>query len=125
MSLVGPQDRAKVKAIEAAIGSPLARQVVPAVDRRREPGHAAPDAAMETLYISGGRKDKLRPGDILGALTGEAGGFPGSDVGKIEIHERFSYVAIAKGSAARAIQLLGAGRIKGKKFKVGLPRSQS
>ncbi len=70
----------------------------------------------------GGRKDKLRPGDILGALTGEAGGFPGSDVGKIEIHERFSYVAIAKGSAARAIQLLGAGRIKGKKFKVGLPR---
>jgi ATP-independent RNA helicase DbpA len=84
-----------------------------------------PDAAMETLYISGGRKDKLRPGDILGALTGEAGGFPGSDVGKIEIHERFSYVAIAKGSAARAIQLLGAGRIKGKKFKVGLPRSQS
>ena len=81
---------------------------------------------METLYISGGRKDKLRPGDILGALTGEAGGFPGSDVGKIEIHERFSYVAIAKGSAARAIELLGAGRIKGKKFKVGLrARSQS
>ena len=83
-------------------------------------GHA--DATMETLYISGGRKDKLRPGDILGALTGEAGGFPGSDVGKIEIHERFSYVAIAKGSADRAIELLGAGRIKGKKFKVGLPR---
>src|SRR6185369_10167395 len=83
------------------------------------------DAAMETLYISGGRKDKLRPGDILGALTGEAGGFPGSDVGKIEIHERFSYVAIAKGSAKRAIELLGAGRIKGKKFKVGLPRGRS
>ena len=124
VSLVGPQDRAKVKAIEAAIGSPLARQVVPAVDRGGS-RDAAPDAAMETLYISGGRKDKLRPGDILGALTGEAGGFPGSDVGKIEIHERFSYVAIAKGSAARAIQLLGAGRIKGKKFKVGLPRSQS
>ena len=80
---------------------------------------------MTTLYISGGRKDKLRPGDILGALTGEAGGFPGSDVGKIEIHERFSYVAIAKGSANRAIELLGAGRIKGKKFKVGLPRSRS
>ena len=54
---------------------------------------------METLYISGGRKDKMRAGDILGALTGEAGGFQGSDVGKIEIHERFSYVAIAKGSA--------------------------
>jgi ATP-independent RNA helicase DbpA len=120
VSLVGPQDRAKVKAIEAAIGASLERLAAPAK------GATAPavraDAAMETLYISGGRKDKVRPGDILGALTGEAGGFPGSDVGKIEIHERFSYVAIAKGSAARAIERLGAGRIKGKKFKVGLAR---
>jgi len=129
VSLVGPQDRAKVKAIEAAIGSPLEHQVVPST--KPEParaGASAPgsavhaDAAMATLYISGGRKDKLRPGDILGALTGEAGGFPGSDVGKIEIHERFSYVAVTRESANRAIQLLGAGRIKGKKFKVGLPR---
>jgi ATP-independent RNA helicase DbpA len=132
VSLVGPQDRAKVKAIEAAIGSPLERQVTPPAGP--EPAHAEPstfrsavhaEAAMETLYISGGRKDKLRPGDILGALTGAGGGFPGSDVGKIEIHERFSYVAIARGSANRAIELLGAGRIKGKKFKVGLPRSRS
>lgn len=131
VSLIGPRDRAKVKAIEAAIGSPLERQPLPsthsAATRAGAPtskssAHAHGDAAMETLYISGGRKDKLRPGDILGALTGEAAGFPGSDIGKIEIHERFSYVAIAKGSAARAIKLLGAGRIKGKKFKVGLPR---
>ncbi len=129
VSLVGPQDRAKVKAIESAIGAPLERQVTPSTSP--EPARADTsmsgsaihaDAAMATLYISGGRKDKLRPGDILGALTGEAGGFPGSDVGKIEIHERFSYVAVARESADRAIQLLGAGRIKGKKFKVGLPR---
>jgi ATP-dependent RNA helicase DbpA len=128
VSLVGPQDRAKVKAIEAAIGSPLQRQPAPSSDRQEasadtaaptSAGHA--DAAMVTLYISGGRKDKLRPGDILGALTGEAGGFSGTDVGKIEIHERFSYVAIARSSAGRAIERLGAGRIKGKKFKVGLP----
>ena len=125
VSLVGPQDRAKVKAIEAAIGSPLERQVAPS----SAPGDALDSgsavhagATMETLYISGGRKDKVRPGDILGALTGEAGGLPGSEVGKIEIHERFSYVAIARASADRAIQQLGAGRIKGKKFKVGLAR---
>ncbi len=126
VSLVGRQDRAKVKAIEAAIGSPLERQDAPSEahpdtsSSRRPAVHA--DATMETLYISGGRKDKLRPGDILGALTGEAGGLPGSEIGKIEIHDRFSYVAIAKGSANRAIQQLGAGRIKGKKFKVGLAR---
>jgi ATP-independent RNA helicase DbpA len=120
VSLVGPQDRAKVKAIEAAIGSPLGRQVQTERPSSLPAVHA--DATMETLYISGGRKDKLRPGDILGALTGEAGGLQGSDVGKIEIHDQFSYVAIAKGSASHAIQQLGAGRIKGKKFKVGLAR---
>jgi ATP-independent RNA helicase DbpA len=125
VSLVGPQDRAKVKAIEAAIGSPLEHQVSPSAARDDAPDSGAAvhaGAAMETLYISGGRKDKVRPGDILGALTGEAGGFQGSEVGKIEIHDRFSYVAIARGSAERAIQQLGAGRIKGKKFKVGLAR---
>ncbi len=126
VSLVGPQDRAKEKAIEAAIGAPLERRTAPAEAKaddavRSRPAIAAA-ASMETLYISGGRKDKLRPGDILGALTGEGGGFQGSEVGKIEIHDRFSYVAVAKGSAERAIQQLGAGRIKGKKFKVGLAR---
>lgn len=128
VSLVGPQDRDKVKAIEAAVGSPLQRLAAPSGDRKEAgadtptPGSAGhSDAAMVTLYVSGGRKDKLRPGDILGALTGEAGGLPGAHVGKIEIHERFSYVAIARGSAKRAIERLGAGRIKGKRFKVGLP----
>jgi len=125
VSLAGPQDGGKVKEIEAAIGSSLERQVtpsaedVPVLDFKST---IAADATMETLYISGGRKDKMRPGDILGALTGEAGGFKGSDVGKIEIHERFSYVAIAKAQAQRAIERLGAGRIKGKRFKVGLAR---
>jgi ATP-independent RNA helicase DbpA len=116
-----------------AIGAPLEHREVPtetSTEMSTQPHADAPvprstgvaDAAMETLYISGGRKDKLRPGDILGALTGEAGGFQGGEVGKIEIHDRFSYVAIARGSADRAIERLGAGRIKGKKFKVGLAR---
>ena len=125
VSLAGPQDRGKLKEIEAAMGSTLERQAAPTADDVPVldfKSTIAADATMETLYISGGRKDKMRPGDILGALTGEAGGFKGSDVGKIEIHERFSYVAIAKGQAQRAIQQLTAGRIKGHKFKVGLAR---
>lgn len=135
VSLVGPRDRHKAKAIESATGAPLERQARLLPEQLRagaasnlenggKPGSVpAPSAAnMETLYISGGRKDKLRPADILGALTGEAGGLAGTDIGKIEIHDRFSYVAIAKGSAPRAVEQLGAGRIKGKKFKVGLAR---
>lgn len=82
-----------------------------------ESGNESP---METLFISGGRKDKLRPGDILGALTAEAGGLDSSEIGKIEIHDRFSYVAVAKFRAEAAVQRLKNGRIKGKRFLVKL-----
>lgn len=75
---------------------------------------------MKTLRISGGRKDKLRPGDILGALTGEAGGLAATDVGRIEIHDHFAYVAVAAAVAEVALERLRAGTIKGRKFRVGV-----
>ena len=73
---------------------------------------------MTTIYISGGRKDNLRPGDILGALTKEAG-LTGLEVGKIHILEVKSYVAITHAKVEHAIQSLNAGKIKGRKFRVG------
>ncbi len=73
---------------------------------------------MSTIYISGGRKDNIRPGDILGALTKEAG-LKGDEVGKIHILEVNSYVAIAHDKVGPAIQCLNAKNIKGKKFRVG------
>jgi ATP-independent RNA helicase DbpA len=73
---------------------------------------------MSTIYISGGRKDNIRPGDILGALTKEAG-LKGDEVGKIHILEVNSYVAITHEKVERAIGCLNAKKIKGKKFKVG------
>lgn len=79
-----------------------------------------PTFAMATLCISGGRKDKLRPGDILGALTGDAGGLAGSDIGKIEILDRLSYVALRKELAKTALTRLQTGRIKGRTFKISL-----
>jgi ATP-independent RNA helicase DbpA len=75
------------------------------------------EAKMVTLYIGGGRKDKLRPGDILGALTGEAGGLLAGQVGKIEIHDRFAYVAVDKEIAESALEALRNGKIKGRKFR--------
>ncbi len=74
--------------------------------------------SMTTLYISGGRKDNIRPGDILGALTKEAG-LKGEEVGKIHILDVNSYVAITHDKVTRAIECLNAAKIKGKKFKVG------
>jgi ATP-independent RNA helicase DbpA len=73
---------------------------------------------MDTLRLAGGRKDKLRPGDILGALTGEAGGLSGDQIGKIEIHDRFSFVAVSKAVSDVALTSLSQGRIKGKRFRV-------
>lgn len=76
------------------------------------------EVPMQTLSISGGRKDKLRPGDILGALTGDAGGFKAEQIGKIEIHDKFSFVAIHSEVADAALEKLRTGRIKGHKFQV-------
>ena len=70
-----------------------------------------------TLVIEGGKKDKLRAGDILGALTKDAT-LQGSDVGKIDIYERQSYVAIAQKQIDNAYKKLQNGKIKAKKFSV-------
>lgn len=68
-----------------------------------------------TLVIEGGKKDKLRAGDILGALTGDAG-LQGSSIGKIDIYDRQAYVAIERKLIDDAQKRLSRGKIKGKKF---------
>lgn len=70
-------------------------------------------AAMMTLCIDGGRKAKIRPGDILGALTGEAG-FRGDQIGKIDLTPTHAYVAIEAAQAKNALIKLKQGKIKGK-----------
>ncbi len=72
--------------------------------------------AMDTLQILGGRKEKIRPGDILGALTGEAG-FAGSQIGKINVTEFHSYVAVERSVAREAVKRLNNGKLKGRKVK--------
>ena len=75
------------------------------------------EPAMKTLCIAGGRKEKIRPGDVLGALTGEAG-IPGTAVGKIDLFDFQCFVAIDKSHAAKALKRLESGRIKGRKIRV-------
>ncbi|MDP2893112.1 MAG: helicase-related protein, partial [Sulfurimonas sp.] len=70
-----------------------------------------------TLVIEGGKKDKVRAGDILGALTGDAG-LDGSSIGKIDIYDKQSYVAIESKKVDEAHEKLKNGKIKGKKFSV-------
>ncbi len=70
-----------------------------------------------TLVIEGGKKEKVRAGDLLGALTGDVG-LSGSSIGKIDIYERQSYVAIEAKHIENAHKKLQNGKIKGKKFSV-------
>jgi ATP-independent RNA helicase DbpA len=72
---------------------------------------------MVTLQILGGRKEKIRPGDVLGALTGEAG-FTREQVGKITVTDQSTYVAVARNIAHEAVRKLSVGKVKGKTVKV-------
>ncbi|MDD5272199.1 MAG: ATP-dependent RNA helicase DbpA [Methylovulum sp.] len=72
---------------------------------------------MVTLWLDGGRKNKLRPGDILGALTGDAG-VAGADIGKIDIFDNHAYLAVRQDSADRVLAWLKNGKIKGRSFMV-------
>jgi len=73
-------------------------------------------AAMTTLRLDAGRADKLRPGDILGALTGDAG-LNAESVGKIDVFATRAYVAIARAVADKALARLRSGKIKGRKIR--------
>lgn len=70
-----------------------------------------------SLCLQAGRKDKLRPGDILGALTNN-GGIDGKTVGKIDVLDYVAYVAVERDQARFALEHLQQSRIKGRKIKV-------
>jgi ATP-independent RNA helicase DbpA len=72
---------------------------------------------MVTLQILGGRKEKIRPGDVLGALTKDLG-FAADRIGKINVNEFSTYVAVDRSIAEDALRGLDAGRVKGKTVKV-------
>jgi ATP-independent RNA helicase DbpA len=114
LSLASMNEMGRVGAIEAAQGResewhPLSALTPTSGEPLRPP--------MVTLQILGGRKEKIRPGDVLGALTGEAG-FQASQIGKINVTEFNTYVAVDREIAKKAMQRLTDGRVKGKRVKV-------
>jgi ATP-independent RNA helicase DbpA len=113
LSLCSLREMTRVNVIESRLGSRLRWNALPP-----RPQDATPLAApFVTLAIDAGRQDKLRPGDLLGALTGEAG-IAGTAVGKIDVFPTRTYVALERASHIRAMQRLRAGKIKGRTFRV-------
>ncbi|WP_444939249.1 ATP-dependent RNA helicase DbpA [Microbulbifer sp. JMSA002] len=87
----------------------------PPADILSEPPFQAP---MVTLQIDGGKKQKVRPGDILGALTGGDRPINGKDVGKINVLDQTAYIAIKRNVASQALKKIENGKLKGRKFRV-------
>ena len=71
---------------------------------------------MSTIFLNAGRKDKLRPGDILGSLTAD-GYLSGDKIGKITIFDKVSYVAVQSGVAKLAMKALTEGKVKGRRIR--------
>ena len=114
LSLVAERERGRAALIEERQGAPLRfERSAPLEGKPR----GVPQAAMATLRIDAGRTDKLRPGDIVGALTGEAG-LAKEAIGRIDVYPTRSYVAIARGQAGNALERLRAGRIKGRRLRI-------
>ncbi len=114
LSLCTEQELDRVKSIEEYQNTSVKWDEVAPFQMHYESRFEPP---MVTLWIDGGRKDKVRPGDILGALTGE-GGIAGTEVGKIDIFDAHAYVAIKQDSVDKALACLQKGKIKGRNFMV-------
>ncbi len=114
LSLCGERERGKLAQINAYQKSSLKAESLGGL---RPAAKSIPRPLHVTLSISGGRKAKVRAGDILGALTAE-GGIAGSEVGKIDVMDFMSYVAVVRAVATRAEKKLSASKIKGRSYKV-------
>ncbi|MCP3907405.1 MAG: ATP-dependent RNA helicase DbpA [Oceanicoccus sp.] len=113
-SLFSDAEKYKVEAIAEYQNLPLDFDAIDTLDPHKD---AVAEPPMVSLCIGGGRKEKVRPGDILGALTGDAG-IEGKTVGKITVLDHVAYVAIDRAVAGQALKRLEKGKIKGRKFKV-------
>lgn len=114
LSMFMASEAAKVNAIEEYQSSPVRIDKTTSLKTRDNFRLSPP---MVTLCINGGRKNKVRAGDILGALTANTS-LPGKQIGKIDIFDNLAYVAVERSIAKQALKILSEGKIKGRKFRV-------
>ena len=113
-SLYTQRDKHRISQLEDYLKQKFERSDLPHIRLLREPVFSPP---MVTIHIGGGKKQKLRPGDIVGALTG-ADGISGSEIGKIQVGDHWAYVAVAHQHGKMAFNKLSEGKLKGRSFRV-------
>lgn len=114
LSLFMASEKIRVEAIEAFKNSPVR---IDKTSTLKTSDYHKIIPPMVTLGINDGRKDKVRAGDLLGALTA-AKEIAGKQIGKIDIFDKYAYVAVEQAIASHALELLSEGKIKGRKFKI-------
>jgi ATP-independent RNA helicase DbpA len=113
VSLVEQREEWRLPVIKALLPDATLQQCeIP--DAKRSDDSLRP--MMTTIQIDGGRKNKLRPGDLLGALTAE-GGVRAESVGSIDLVDKYSYVAVRNAQVANALRQLASQPIKGRRYR--------
>ena len=113
-SFFGEKDGLRVARIEEYLDMDVVPATLPAKSNQQPY-----QAKMVTINIDGGKKQKVRAGDILGCLTGK-NGITGAQVGKIHLFPMRAYVAVEKSVAKKALQTISNGKMKGRQFRARL-----
>ncbi len=113
-TLYTEKEQYKVGKLEEYLGKVIEKVELPPMTVLDSPVYYP---AMITLQIDGGKKQKVRAGDILGALTGEKG-ITGKQVGKIQIFDQSAYVAVTQDACKTALKKISEGKLKGRSFRV-------
>jgi ATP-independent RNA helicase DbpA len=113
LTLCAPKEMARANAIEDYQNAKLKWTGIQSI---RFHSNRLIQPEFHTICIDGGKKSKIRPGDILGALTKDAD-IAGDDVGKINVTATHTYVAVKTRSVKRALKQFNEGKLKGRKFK--------
>ncbi|NVJ65519.1 MAG: ATP-dependent RNA helicase DbpA [Gammaproteobacteria bacterium] len=113
-SLFSEKEHFKINRLGEHLGIKIEANKLPDLQLLKQPGYKAP---MATLQISGGKKNKIRPGDILGVLT-NCQQISGDDVGKIKVAANWAYVAISRKLVETAFRKLSDEKIKGRKYRI-------
>jgi ATP-dependent RNA helicase DbpA len=111
ITLAGPGDAAALARLRRGPLGDVPAEPLPDPSAAR-----APAPAMITMAIQGGRRDRLRPGDVVGALVTGVG-LAADDISEVDVRDRISFVALAAAAGPRAIAGINAGRIKARRFR--------
>lgn len=112
LSLFTAADAGKLVALEDGLGVKIDSAELPVTDSTLTPAKPL----MATLQLDAGKKHKIRAGDIVGALTASKQ-LTNDDLGKIQLHDIWSFVAVKRSAVKLAMQLLQQGKIKGKSVR--------